>query len=33
MGETHELENAMLDEATFLAERVTQTMNDTLHKN
>jgi DNA-binding protein YbaB len=33
MGETHELENEMSDEATFLAKMVTQAMNDALQKN
>ena len=33
MGETHETENATSEEASFLAERVTQTMNDALQNN
>jgi hypothetical protein len=33
MGETHETKNATSEEANFLAERVTQTMNDALQNN
>ena len=33
MGETHETENATSEEVAFLAERVTQTMNDALQNN
>ena len=33
MGETHETENAVSEEATILTKKVIQTMNDTLQNN